>query len=118
MLGLAFLVAADLCLAFGQGLIGTFIGIALWGGHMALTQGLLAQLVAEKAPAAMRGSAFGMFNLATGLTMLAASVLAGLLWDRLGPSTTFMAGGGFAALTAVLLIFRRMKSARQRLHNW
>ncbi len=114
VLGLACLIAADLCLAFGQGLIGTFVGIALWGGHMALTQGLLAQLVAERAPAAMRGSAFGVFNLATGLTMLAASVVAGLLWDRAGPSATFIAGGGFAALTAVLLIFRRTKPGERR----
>ena len=113
VLGLACLVAADVCLAFGQGLIGTFIGIALWGGHMALTQGLLAQNGAEKAPAGLRGSAFGMFNLATGLTMLAASVVAGLLWDRVGPSATFMAGGGFAAVTAVMLIFVRTKATQK-----
>lgn len=103
--GLACLVAADLCLACGTGLISTFAGIALWGAHMALTQGLLAQLVAERAPEALRGSAFGIFNLATGLTMLAASLLAGELWDHVGPSATFLTGGGFAAVTALLLIY-------------
>ena len=106
LLGLASLIAADACLGFGHGLAATFGGIALWGVHMALTQGVLAQLVAEKAPAAMRGSAFGVFNLATGLTMLAASVLAGVLWDRAGPGATFMAGGGFAAITLLLLAAR------------
>lgn len=107
VLGLACLVAADLCLAFGNGLPASFIGIALWGAHMALTQGLLSQLVAERAPEALRGSAFGLFNLATGMTMLAASVIAGVLWDRLGPSACFIAGGAFAAVTAVLLLAGR-----------
>jgi len=105
--GLACLVAADLCLASGAGLLASFVGIALWGAHMALTQGLLAQLVAERAPEKLRGSAFGIFNLAIGMTMLAASVMAGLLWDRVGPSATFIAGGGFAAITALLLIVRQ-----------
>jgi MFS family permease len=105
--GLGCLIAADACLAFGSGLAAVFAGIALWGAHMALTQGLLAQLVAERAPEAMRGSAFGAFNLATGLTMLAASVLAGLLWDQLGPEATFAAGGAFALSAAFLLVLRR-----------
>ena len=106
LLGLASLIAADACLAYGHGLAATFAGISLWGAHMALTQGVLAQLVAEKAPEALRGSAFGVFNLATGLTMLAASVLAGVLWDAAGPPATFMAGGGFAVTTLILLAFR------------
>ena len=103
--GLAFLVAAALALAFVPGLVGVFIGIGLWGGHMALTQGLFAKLVAAGAPEALRGSAFGVFNLATGIAMLFASVIAGLLWDRIGPAATFVAGAGFAALTATLLLF-------------
>lgn len=105
--GLACLVAADVCLASGAGLLASFAGIGLWGAHMALTQGLFAQLVAERAPKELRGSAFGIFNLATGVTMLVASVLAGFLWDRLGPSVTFIAGGCFATATALLLIMRR-----------
>jgi len=111
--GLACLIAADLCLASGAGLRTSFAGIALWGAHMALTQGLLAQLVAERAPEQLRGSAFGLFNLATGMTMLAASVLAGMLWDHVGPSATFATGGGFAAITASLLIFGRALSKRR-----
>lgn len=105
--GLACLVGADAFLAFGAGLPGTFAGIALWGAHLALTQGLLAKLVAEMAPEELRGSAFGIFYLATGIALLAASVLAGLLWDHIGPSATFIASGGFAVTTAVLLIFRQ-----------
>ena len=114
--GSACLIAADMFLAFGSGLPSTFAGIALWGAHMALTQGLLAKLVAERAPETLRGSAFGIFNLATGVTTLAASVVAGLLWDQLGSSATFIAGGGFAAVTALLLILRRAISARRAAH--
>lgn len=108
--GLGCLVAADACLAFGPGLYGAFVGVALWGGHMALTQGLLAKLVAEKAPDALRGSAFGVFNLATGVTMLFASMIAGILWDVAGPASTFIAGGGFAVIATVLLIVWRAVS--------
>lgn len=111
--GLGCLIAADVCLASGTGLAGSFAGIALWGAHMALTQGLLAQLVAERAPEALRGSAFGVFNLATGIAMLFASVLAGVLWDHVGPSATFIVGGGFATITALLLMSRRAMSARR-----
>ncbi len=101
--GLAALIAADLALAFSPDLWGAFVGIALWGVHMALTQGLLAKLVAQNAPEALRGSAFGLFNLATGIAMLASSIVAGLLWDRIGPAATFIAGAGFAAATAILM---------------
>jgi len=102
--GIAALVAADLALAFGPGLAGAFAGIALWGAHMALTQGLLAKLVADHAPSELRGSAFGLFNLATGLALLIASVAAGLLWDGVGPEATFVAGIVFAVITAVMLL--------------
>jgi MFS family permease len=101
--GLGVLVAADLLLAWGPGLAGAFAGILLWGAHMALTQGLMAKLVADAAPASARGSAFGLFNLATGLAMLAASLVAGLLWAGFGPDATFAAGAGFAGLAFLLL---------------
>jgi MFS family permease len=104
--GLAVLVAADLALGFAGGLPGVAAGVALWGLHMGLTQGLLAAMVADTAPAELRGTAFGMFNLVTGGAMLAASVLAGLLWDVAGPRGTFLAGAGFAlaAMVAVMAI--------------
>lgn len=105
--GLACLVGADVLLALGSGLIATFSGIALWGIHLALTQGLMSQLVATRAPEALRASAFGLFNLATGLTMLAASALAGLLWDVVDPSATFAAGGAFAIAAALLVAARQ-----------
>ena len=101
--GLLLLIAADLALAFIPNLAGAFLGIALWGGHMAMTQGLMAKLVADHAPDDIRGSAFGLFNLATGLALLVASVVAGILWDRLGAQATFIAGGIFAAVALILL---------------
>lgn len=110
--GLVCLIMADLVLALVSGLTGTFLGIALWGLHMALTQGLMAKLVADRAPLELRGSAFGLFNLATGITMLAASVLAGVLWDQFGMGTTFAAGAGFAAAALLMVLLgTRMRPA-------
>ena len=97
-LGLVVLIAADLVLALGASLTTVFLGIAIWGLHLGMTQGLLATMVADTAPADLRGTAFGFFNLLSGLTMLGASVLAGLLWDSLGPSFIFGAGALFCLL--------------------
>jgi MFS family permease len=105
---LVVLAAADLLLALVPGLAAAFVAIGLWGLHMGLSQGLLSRLVADRAPAALKGSAFGLFNLATGLALFAASVLAGLLWDSFGPRATFAAGAAFAlaAAAAVTLLAR------------
>jgi MFS family permease len=91
------LVAADLALAASGGLAGVTFGVALWGLHLGFTQGLLATLVADNAPPELRGTAYGVFNLFGGLALLAASVLAGALWDVLGSQATFIAGAGFTA---------------------
>jgi len=99
--GLAVLVSADAALAFLGSVPGVLLGVALWGLHMGLTQGILAALVADAAPARLRGTAFGLFNLVTGVTLLAASLLAGQLWTRFGAPATFLAGGGFALLAAL-----------------
>jgi len=101
LVGLALLVAADLVLAFVPGLPGVAMGVALWGLHMGVTQGLLATLVADTAPPELRGTAYGMFNLLGGLALLAASVVAGALWDGFGPQATFLAGAGFTALAVL-----------------
>lgn len=101
IIGLVLLIAADLVLAFAPGLVGVAIGVALWGLHMGVTQGLLATLVADTAPPELRGTAYGMFNLMGGLALLAASVVAGTLWDGFGPKATFLAGAGFAALALI-----------------
>jgi MFS family permease len=100
--GAAFLIAADLVLAFGGSVAVAGIGIALWGLHMGFTQGLLAALVADAAHEEQRGTAFGVFNLVTGLALLAASVLAGVLWDRGGPELTFLAGAVLTAAAGVV----------------
>ena len=85
-------------------------GVALWGIHMGITQGLLATMVADTAPADLRGTAYGVFNLVSGLAMLAASVLAGLLWDKLGAAATFHAGAVFCVLALGLLLVRHIHS--------
>ncbi|MBR0676564.1 MFS transporter [Roseomonas alkaliterrae] len=103
LIGLGVLVVADLVLALAPGLAGVAAGVALWGLHMGLTQGLLAAMVADTAPAELRGTAFGVFNLVGGVALLAASVLAGLLWDLAGPAGTFLAGAGFAFLAIVAM---------------
>lgn len=105
--GMLALVAADavLALASGDGLL--FVGIALWGLHMGMTQGLLATLIADVSPVAYRGTAFGVFNLLSGAGLLAASALAGWLWDRHGPPATFWAGAVLALLAAVWAMLAR-----------
>jgi MFS family permease len=106
--GFLVLLLADLMLAFAADIPTVAIGVALWGLHMGLTQGLLAALVADTAPMHLRGTAFGMFNLTTGLALLVASALAGALWDRLGPQATFLAGAAFTLLALIgLLPIRR-----------
>jgi MFS family permease len=100
--GAALLIAANLVLAFGASIALVGVGIALWGLHMGFTQGLLAALVADTASAEQRGTAFGVFNLVTGLALLAASVLAGVLWDRGGPAVTFLAGAALTAAAGVI----------------
>ncbi len=104
--GLAALIAADLLLAQAAGAPLVLAGAALWGLHMGLTQGLLAALVADAAPADLRGSAFGVFNLASGIALLVASTLAGYLWDAVGPGYTFYAGAAFTALAWIALVVR------------
>lgn len=96
--GFLVLVLADLTLAFGTNVFAVLIGAALWGLHMGMTQGLLASLIADTAPADLRGTAFGMFNLATGVATLFASIIAGALWDFIGPTGTFITGAILAAI--------------------
>jgi MFS family permease len=103
--GFALLIVADLVLAFGSGVAIIMLGVALWGLHMGLTQGLLSALVADTAPAHLRGTAFGVFNLVSGLAQLAASVIAGGLWQWVGPDGTFLAGAAFTAVALVALPF-------------
>ena len=108
--GLVTLIIADLVLAGAQGLAAVALGVALWGLHMGMTQGLLATMVADTAPAHLRGTAFGFFNLASGVAMLIASVLAGLLWDQLGPGVTFYAGAMFSLAALLMLALRSGRS--------
>ncbi len=103
-LGLAVLIAADLVLASSNHWTWVWAGVALWGLHLGITQGLLATMVADTAPDDLRGTAFGFFNLVAGIAMLLASVLAGLLWDAFGAAFTFFAGAGFCVLALVAIV--------------
>jgi MFS family permease len=106
-LGAALLFFADVVLALAQSLAATWSGIALWGLHMGFTQGLFAALVADTSTPEARGTAYGVFNLATGVALLAASVLAGVLWDRYGPAATFALGAALAAAAALAALVLR-----------
>lgn len=109
-IGIVPLIAADLLLSHSGSQGWLWAGLVCWGVHMAATQGLLAAMVADTAPQDLRGTAFGLFNLASGIAMLIASVVAGVLWDRFGSSATFLAGAAFASL-ALLLLARRFPEA-------
>jgi hypothetical protein len=106
-IGLLLLVAADVTLAHAQSIATIAVGVSLWGLHMGFTQALLSALVADSAPPALRGAAFGLFHLATGIALLVASVFAGLLWKAAVPQATFLGGAGFAliAMRGFVLVF-------------
>ena len=101
--GMTVLIAADLILAQPIGLVGLGIGVALWGAHMALTQGIFARLIADSAPPELRATSFGAFYFASGIATLLASLAAGFLWDRSGAHATFLAGAGAAAVAMAML---------------
>ena len=104
--GLVMLIASDIVLALNMHWLGLMFGIILWGIHMGMTQGLLTTMVADHAPKNLLGTAFGIFNLASGLAMLVASLVAGYLWDQMGAETTFLAGATFAGLALMGLLRR------------
>jgi MFS family permease len=105
--GLLVLIAADLVLARAGSWAQFGLGVALWGVHMGMTQGLLAAMVAATAPEDLRGTAYGFFNLLSGLALLASSAIAGLLWQGYGSAFTFYVGAGFAALTLLGMALHR-----------
>jgi MFS family permease len=102
--GFAVLIAADAILALATGIWLVMAGTVLWGLHMGLTQGLLAAMVADTTPPRIRGTAFGIFNLVTGVALLGGNLIAGLLWDHYGPSSTFFAGAGITAIALAGLV--------------
>jgi MFS family permease len=107
ILGLGMLAAADLVLAATTSPLLALTGAVLWGIHMGLTQGLFAKLVVDNAPSELRGTAFGLFNLVSGVALLLASVIAGVLWSAFGAPTTFLAGAAFAMLALLGLLVHR-----------
>jgi MFS family permease len=111
VVGFGVLILADLVLAAARGPWVALLGVGLWGLHMGMTQGLLGALVADTAPESLRGTAFGVFHLVSGIAMLIASVLAGVLWERLGAPVTFLAGAAFTSLgLAGMIVVARLPS--------
>ena len=106
-MGMLVLIASDVVLASAGSWSSLLAGVALWGVHMGMTQGLLAAMVADAAPSDLRGTAFGFFNLVSGLSLLIASGVAGWLWDRHGSATTFLCGAAFAGVSLLGLLIRK-----------
>lgn len=109
--GLVVLIAGDLLMAYSNNLWMLALGVILWGLHMGFTQGVLSALIADTAPQHLRGTGFGLFNFITGILMLAASVIAGALWQGFGSSVTFYAGAAFATISLLgLALLRGVKA--------
>jgi MFS family permease len=106
--GMALLIVADLILASSAHWAVVLVGVAIWGLHMGMTQGLLAVMVADTAPADLRGTAYGFFNLVSGVALLVASLVAGVLWDQLGAPATFLTGAAFCAVALLMSLTRRV----------
>jgi MFS family permease len=113
MAGMAVLIAGNLVLATSAGMAGLALGVALWGAHMALTQGIFARMIADSAPAHLRATSFGAFWFVTGVGGLVASLGAGILWDRDGPSATFLASAAAAAVAMAMLSLLREDRATE-----
>lgn len=107
--GLVVLIAADAALAYDGHWLAMWLGVVLWGLHLGMTQGLLAAMIADVAPADLRGTAYGFFNLASGIALLVASALAGLLWDSFGATFTFVAGGIFSTAALIAIVWREAR---------
>jgi MFS family permease len=114
VVGMAMIIGADAILAIGVNLSAMFAGIALWGLHMGFTQGIFAALVADTAPAELRGSGFGVFNFVSGVIAIFSSLLAGALWGWYGPAVTFVVGGVFSAAALAGLVFWWLRFRRNK----
>jgi len=102
---LAILCAAEVILAFALSLPVFFCGVALWGAHMALSQGLFAKLVADTAPETLRGTAFGLFNVASALALVIGNSGFGFLWAAQGAAAAYAIASGAALLVTATAFF-------------
>ncbi len=109
VLGIFFLIVSNLFLAVSQTWIGIYVGVSLWGIHMGITQGLFALMVSQTIPENLRGTGYGIFSLVSGLGMLVASILAGIIWDTLGSQYTFYCGIMLSTLTLIVFLFPKKK---------
>lgn len=103
-LGLVFLALSDVVFAVWATPVGASLGAALWGLHLGATQGVFSKMTADAAPEDKRATAFGLFSFASGVAALAAGLVAGTIWEFVGPSATFWLGSAFAAAAFVWLL--------------
>jgi len=103
MAGMLVLIAGNAVLAETSSFLGLVLGTALWGAHMALTQGIFARMIADSAPQELRATSFGAFYFVSGIAGLLASLGAGWLWDERGSSATFLTSAGIAAVALAML---------------
>jgi MFS family permease len=106
-LGFLLLIASHMAMALATGPMLVWIGAGIWGVHLALTQGIFSALVADHAPAHLRGTAFGVFNLAAGIAIFVGSAAMGFAWDQLGAGTAFALAAAVNALGLVLFPLSR-----------
>ena len=101
--GMGVLILGNVVLAETSSFAGLVIGTALWGAHMALTQGIFSRMIADSAPEELRATSFGAFYFVTGIAGLLASLGAGWLWDRQGSSATFLTSAAIAGVALAML---------------
>jgi MFS family permease len=114
MAGIAILIAGDLVLAETSSFAGLVVGVALWGAHMALTQGIFSRMIADSAPDELRATSFGAFWFVSGIAALLANILAGRLWDSAGSSTVFISSAAIAAAAAAMLSLLNDRPGQRR----
>jgi MFS family permease len=111
--GIGVLVAGNIVLAETSSFAGLILGVALWGAHMALTQGIFSRMIADSAPEQLRATSFGAFWFVSGIAALLASLAAGMLWDRNGSSATFLTSALVAAVAGAMLSLLEEKQVTQ-----
>jgi MFS family permease len=108
-IGTVILVSADVVLASASTIWMTALGAALWGLQLGVTQGLLGATIADVAPDRLRGTAFGVYDVAIGVGTFVASAGAGVLWMAGGSSIAFSVSACVATAAALMLVIQPVR---------
>lgn len=100
------LVYALIYLGFGYASAGWQVWVlyVLYGIYYGATEGVEKALVADVVSSEKRGTAYGLYNAAVGISALPASLIAGILWQKLGPASPFIFGAGLSLMAVVALM--------------